>query len=77
LLLDAYMQCFHIGSYRLATHFSQRGGLVPTAGKHLLVAMFRISNPWFMCRVAVRDHGISVCDSLYGGCFGPYADIHQ
>jgi hypothetical protein len=29
LLLDAYMQWFHIGSYRLAGHFSQRGGLVP------------------------------------------------
>jgi hypothetical protein len=28
LLLDAYMQWFHIGSYRLATRFSQRGGLV-------------------------------------------------
>ena len=26
LLLDAYMQWFHIGSYRLATRFSQRGG---------------------------------------------------
>jgi hypothetical protein len=28
LLLDAYMQWFHIGSYRLAARFSQRGGLV-------------------------------------------------
>ncbi len=28
MLLDAYMQWFHIGSYRLAGHFSQRGGLV-------------------------------------------------
>jgi hypothetical protein len=28
LLLDAYMQWFHIGSYRLAGLFSQRGGLV-------------------------------------------------
>jgi hypothetical protein len=28
LLLDAYMQWFHIGSYRLAKRFSQLGGLV-------------------------------------------------
>ncbi len=40
LLLDAYMQWFHIGSYRLAGHFSQRGGLVDPTGEHLLVAMF-------------------------------------
>ena len=33
-------------SYRLATSFSQWGGLVHLTGKHLLVAMFRISNPW-------------------------------
>ncbi len=33
-------------SYRLAGLFSQRGGLVHLTGKHLLVAMFRISNPW-------------------------------
>jgi hypothetical protein len=46
LLLDAYMQWFHIGSYRLAARFSQRGRLVHPTGKHLLVAMFRISNPW-------------------------------
>jgi hypothetical protein len=26
LLLDAYMQWFHIDSYRLAARFSQRGG---------------------------------------------------
>ena len=26
--------------------FSQWGGLVHLTGKHLLVAMFRISNPW-------------------------------
>jgi hypothetical protein len=45
LLLDAYMQWFHIGSYRLAGLFSQRGGLVHVTGKHLLVSMFRISNP--------------------------------
>jgi hypothetical protein len=32
LLLDAYMQWFHIGSYRLAGLFSQRGGLVHTKG---------------------------------------------
>jgi hypothetical protein len=30
----------------LAGLFSQRGGLVHLTGKHLLVAMFRISNPW-------------------------------
>jgi len=34
LLLDAYMQWFHIGSYRLAVLFSQRGGLVHPTGKH-------------------------------------------
>jgi hypothetical protein len=45
LLLDDYMQWFHIGSYRLAGLFSQRGGLVPARVKHLLVAMFRIFNP--------------------------------
>jgi hypothetical protein len=45
LLLDAYMQWFHIGSYRLAGLFSQRGGLVHARVKHLLVAMFRIFNP--------------------------------
>jgi hypothetical protein len=33
-------------SYRLAGLFSQWGGLVHLTGKHLLVAMFRISNPW-------------------------------
>jgi hypothetical protein len=33
LLLDAYMQWFHIGSYRLAVFFSQRGGLVYPTGK--------------------------------------------
>jgi hypothetical protein len=32
LLLDAYMQWFHIGSYRLAGLFSQRGGLVRPKG---------------------------------------------
>jgi hypothetical protein len=32
LLLDAYMQWFHIGSYRLAGLFSQRGGLVHAKG---------------------------------------------
>jgi len=30
--LDAYMQWFHIGSYRLAGLFSQRGGLVYLTG---------------------------------------------
>lgn len=48
-LLDAYMHWFHIGLYRLAGHFSQRGGLVHSTGKHLLVAMLRISNKWFTC----------------------------
>jgi len=33
LLLDAYMQWFHIGSYRLAARFSQQGGLVHFTGK--------------------------------------------
>jgi len=46
LLLDAYMQWFHTGSYRLAGLFSQWVGLVHPTGEHLLVAMFRISNPW-------------------------------
>ena len=32
LTLDAYMQWFHIGSYRLAGLFSQRGGLVYLTG---------------------------------------------
>jgi hypothetical protein len=32
LLLDAYMQWFHTGSYRLIGHFSQRGGLVQPKG---------------------------------------------
>jgi hypothetical protein len=32
LLLDADMQWFHIGSYRLAGRFSQRGGLVRPKG---------------------------------------------
>lgn len=32
LLLDAYMQWIHIGSYRLAARFSQRGGLVHPKG---------------------------------------------
>jgi hypothetical protein len=50
LLLDAYMHWFHIGSYRLAGHFSQRGGLVHFTVKHLLVAIFWISNPWIVCR---------------------------
>jgi hypothetical protein len=36
LLLDAYMQWFHIGSYRLAGFFSQRGGLVHVTGKQAL-----------------------------------------
>ena len=51
--------------------FSQRGGLVHLTGKHLLVAIFRISNPWLMCRGPYLGHGISLCDSLYGVCFGP------
>jgi hypothetical protein len=62
LLLDAYMQWFHIGSYRLAGLFSQRGGLVHITGKHLLVAKFRIFNPrscageppWVMEKVFVE-----------------------
>jgi hypothetical protein len=64
LLLDAYMQWFHIGSYRLAGLFSQRGGLVHPTGKHSLMAMFRISNPWFMCRGTCLGHGKSVCGEI-------------
>jgi hypothetical protein len=60
LLLDAYMQWFHIGSYRLAVLFSQWGGLVHTTGKHLPVATFRISNLWFMYQGTSLGHGISV-----------------
>ena len=40
VLLGAYIQWFLIGSYRLAGHFSQRGGLVDPTGEHLLVAKF-------------------------------------
>jgi hypothetical protein len=62
LFLEAYMQWFHIGSYRLAGLFSQRGGLVLPTGEQLLVAIFWISNPWFTCRMEHLNAGSRVCD---------------
>jgi len=35
LLLDAYMQWFHIGSYRLAVFFFSAGGIGATHGQAL------------------------------------------
>jgi hypothetical protein len=42
LLLDACMQCSHTGSYQLAEHFSQQGGLLHVNGESLRKMMIPI-----------------------------------
>jgi hypothetical protein len=64
LLLDAYMQWFHIGSYRLAVLFSQRGGLVHLTGKAFTYSDVSDFQSMVMCRGTSPRHGRSVCGEI-------------
>lgn len=64
LLLDAYMQRFHIGSYRLAARFSQRGGLVQFTGKAFTCSHVSDFQSMVMCRGTFLGHERSVYEEI-------------
>jgi hypothetical protein len=64
LLIDAYMQWFHIGSYRLAGLFSQRGGLVYLTGKAFTCSNVPDFQSKVMCRGTSLGYGKSVCGEI-------------
>jgi len=54
LLLDAYMQWFHIGSYRLAGFFSQRGGGHPKGWAAFGQLLSVMSDCFCVCRRDIK-----------------------
>jgi hypothetical protein len=64
LLFDTYVQWFHIGSYQLATRFSQRGGWVHLTGKAFTCSDVSDFQSKVMCRGTSLGHGKSVCGEI-------------